>query len=921
LILNNEDDVLREAFKSVLGFRSQRYQPVVDKILANLEDKQLLPSKDPDELAISGTICTRVELNRDDPQSYVLGIGGTGKVLCFYDPKLSRQVAVKVMIEDHFGSSIAKQYIEAEQRLLARLNHPAIPAIYSTGEFQDGRLFYGMQRIIGDPLSDHLPLRGTEKPIEFLIERLIEICSAVDYAHDRSIFHCDIKSSNVIIEGNKSYLLDWGSATNENRGAGTPYWMAPEQYECPENCDGLTDIFLLGSLLYEMLTGYPPHFRIGDLERDHEIQVSEIANRFSDIRSPAMFRNSVSLELQSICLAAMANDRAERKGNYKDVRAFISDLKAWQTNDFVAVHSYSPLTTFGKKISRYPVISSLTVIGSLLLISLIASWIVLVGRAELLQAEKEFAEEKSQFMTQLSRTEHASALEAWMQSIVMTIQSLEGHGKTGATRILLVENALRRLSGLIDEGAKIEDTELVLAKARLFRARYLKDELRRFTEAGLEIEKALSVAEPLVSVGDEAGIDLAKFAILELVECRLDEFGDENAAHLLIEKQDLISQLQEDSTSNEKVLDYLFRESLLYLRSFVGKLGPEQVQASIKANELATEALRKGELAIDSDVILHSKMVAGDSWQQTALQKSIDELLYSRSLLFDVLALEEEADGNFESAIEVTRGSLACFGEKAGGSRSRKFRSARAIGLVDLGRRQRKHEALEEAVSTLENAIGEFLVLHQEYSEDTQIEMNLVGARHSLALTLRSIGEYDRAVETLLCNLRPFIGVDATDIEVADQIEEAETNFSLATTLCQADRNREAAEYFLKSLDYRRAVLIRNPDRGSNLLMIGKLGFQVRKSKPEKDVLLKIYEVYNSCLKQTFSRDSLEKFDPNQIGYLVAGATEVGEMVKATVEKEDLESFITSIQGLVEKIDLPDGPRKSLLAKIKKLKN
>src|SRR5688572_444785 len=196
-----------------------------------------------------------------------VGHGAMGRVFLARDLKHGRAVAVK-MLHGDLTTSISIERFTREIQVISRLNHPHIVGLYDSGEF-DGQLYYVMPLVEGDTLRDRLR-REKRLPAEDAVRITLQICDALAYAHSHGIVHRDIKPDNILLPTrNHAVLADFGlsralmTATDRRLTAtgfslGTPRYMSPEQTAGDREVDGRSDIYSLGTVLYEMLSGEPP---------------------------------------------------------------------------------------------------------------------------------------------------------------------------------------------------------------------------------------------------------------------------------------------------------------------------------------------------------------------------------------------------------------------------------------------------------------------------------------------------------------------------------------------------------------------------------------------------------------------------------------------------------------------------------------
>ena len=200
-----------------------------------------------------------------------IGSGSTSEVFRVRDLLLERDLAMKVLRSARASRTELRDRFIAEARALARLQHPGILPVYDVGELPDGRPYYTMQEVLGENLEQVLHRRHqvTEVADLWPLSRLLTVfrqaCSIVAFAHVRQVLHLDLQPINLLVgEQDAVYVVDWGLTVDDgSRRAelvGTPAFLAPEQLDAVgPPLDARVDVYALGAVLYQILTGQPPY--------------------------------------------------------------------------------------------------------------------------------------------------------------------------------------------------------------------------------------------------------------------------------------------------------------------------------------------------------------------------------------------------------------------------------------------------------------------------------------------------------------------------------------------------------------------------------------------------------------------------------------------------------------------------------------
>lgn len=260
-----------------------------------------------------------------------LGTGGMARVFKGYDANLDRTVAIKILHDHLVEDGNFKERFEREAKFVAGLNHPNIVQVYDFNSFRrdDNDIYYMVMSYIPGPTLQHRLEHHRQQnrlmPHDDVLTLMTQLTDALGYAHQRGAVHRDVKPANILLnEKNEAILTDFGIArlveanglTQEGATVGTPTYMSPEQATGLE-IDARSDLYALGIILYEMLTGAPPFEDDGTL--------SVLLKHLNDpVPSLSEHHHIENPYLDAVIFKALAKDPNER---YQTAQAFANDLK------------------------------------------------------------------------------------------------------------------------------------------------------------------------------------------------------------------------------------------------------------------------------------------------------------------------------------------------------------------------------------------------------------------------------------------------------------------------------------------------------------------------------------------------------------------------------------------------------------------
>ncbi|CAN5476941.1 hypothetical protein BH10PLA2_BH10PLA2_09570 [soil metagenome] len=344
--------------------------------------------------------------------------GGIGRIWLARDESLGRDVALKELLPGRVENKVIRSRFLNEARITSQLEHPGVVPIYEIGTEPGTNLpFYTMRFVHGRTLQQaittyHRQRRdGQAGLLQFneLLLAFFAVCNAVAYAHSRGVIHRDLKPPNIVMgDFGEVMVLDWGLAKLVNQAEesttevvalsenpdhtqagevlGTPCYMAPEQASARRDLeDPRTDIYVLGAVLYELLSGKPPFA---------SNKSSEVLNK---VRSepplpPRQVAPHVPRELEAICLKAMARDRDNRYGTVKDLA---TDVQHYLADEPIAAYREPLLARTNRWMRRHKTL--VAVVAALIMTGAVASsaGLILISRKNVEIAARQIDAERA----------------------------------------------------------------------------------------------------------------------------------------------------------------------------------------------------------------------------------------------------------------------------------------------------------------------------------------------------------------------------------------------------------------------------------------------------------------------------------------------------------------------------------------------
>jgi WD40 repeat protein/tRNA A-37 threonylcarbamoyl transferase component Bud32 len=367
--------------------------------------------------------------------------GGMGVIYKARHQRLGRVVALKMILTGPCATAADVQRFRVEAQAAATLDHPHIVPIYEVGKHH-GRPFFTMKLVEGTSLAQQLArFTKDQAAAAGLLER---VARAVHHAHQRGILHRDLKPANILLDGQgEPHVTDFGlakrieaagSLTQTGVIVGTPSYMAPEQARAAKDLTTAVDVYSLGAILYEVLTGQPPFRAATPLETVVQVLEQEPAR-------PRQLAPHIDCDLETICLKCLEKDPAKR---YASAEALAGDLRRYRSGEAITARPIGMAERAVKWARRRPAVA-----GLLLLVALVSAaglggilWAYgeAVAQRNAAKGEARRADEQAERAEQKADDARREAEEARRQEYFAQIgraeAQLAAHDHAGAARVL-----------------------------------------------------------------------------------------------------------------------------------------------------------------------------------------------------------------------------------------------------------------------------------------------------------------------------------------------------------------------------------------------------------------------------------------------------------------------------------------------------
>lgn len=442
--------------------------------------------------------------------------GGQGIVYRGRQISTGRDVAVKVLLDGIFASESSRIRFHREIDVVARLCHPAIVPVYDCGVMADGRPYYVMAYVDGVPIDD---ARFTStRNMRRTLGLFARVCDAVECAHQHGVIHRDLKPSNILVDSSSNpHILDFGLAktvaVDEPRSAssvsqtgqflGSLAWASPEQIEETDDEVGIrSDVYALGVILYQLLTGRVPHPVTRNLRQTMNAILTE------DPPRPRSLRRNIPCDLETIVLRCLAKEPSRR---YPSVGELATDIRRYLSGEPIEAKRDHTWYVMGKTIARHKGVSSLLAILLLLLVGVAITMTVLYNRTH--EAEHRALANLEEVTIEARKSEE---VRVFLERVLTSFDPFASSERTPTVREAL-DFASNQIEGRFVDYPEVEaDVRTVMANCYYSLGRL--DEAERHYQRALDLRR-----EYLGETHVDFGRSLRDIAIVRTDQRRLED--------------------------------------------------------------------------------------------------------------------------------------------------------------------------------------------------------------------------------------------------------------------------------------------------------------------------------------------------------------------------------------------------------------
>lgn len=598
----------------------------------------------------TSTSCLVPESERYERQKFHAK-GGIGQVWFTHDANFDRNVALKELLPERRSEHDLRRFL-LEARVTGQLEHPGIVPVYGLHQDAETGVFYTMRFIQGKTLREeirelHNRAMGKPSTLEManLLNAFIAICNTIEFAHSKGVIHRDLKGQNVAVgEFGEVIVLDWGLAkiiggaepklpnsapdddsafdtTQDGVVVGTPAYMSPEQALADnERVGSRSDVYSLGVILYEILTGELP-FKANDVSSLLHMVATTPPPR------PTQVSSSVPRTLEAICLKAMAKTPEDR---YASARELGDEIRRYLADEPVAALPDSVMARLGRWGRRNRTLVATA--GSVLVALVVA---LTVGAILLSRANTRVNDQKL-LAEQNAERSHANFKQAVVSinkfyTMVSETQLLDVPGMIPLRNDLL-QNAFDHYSTLAAQNADNPVLKGMLADA-VYRMARIQMDLGKDDEAADSIQECLAIHERLKTNGDGSELGPVSYAKVISAMCSLEmkrgnpEASMERRVQAIGILEEFLANSPDDEAGNEQLAQLLTDDSRFRYetRNISEAIAPAERALKIRRNAIVLNPTRKVHRLFLADLLSYYAVVQRDSRDIAGARKSFEE--------------------------------------------------------------------------------------------------------------------------------------------------------------------------------------------------------------------------------------------------------------------------------------------------------